>query len=89
MSKADNEGTRAPYWIIIDPHQMLKPDVFDVASMITGVFFSREDAEKHLRLTRHNHTNRAVVFCLSGWESILYDSLWYEAEKLKHKEGVK
>jgi hypothetical protein len=75
LVSADNEATRCPYWIIIDPHQSFCCDVHDVASMITGVFFSRKDAQDFLDTTRYNFSKHARVYCNSGHNSYKYESL--------------
>lgn len=62
-SFTDNEGTRAPYWLIIDPIQMMQPDCHRVATMVTGPFFSREAAQSHLDARRYAYSKRAVVYC--------------------------
>ena len=70
----ENEATESPWWIIIDPRQMMKPDCFHVANMITGPFFSRKEAEDHLKYRRHAFSKRAVVYCHSGYNSGQYYS---------------
>lgn len=79
LKHADNEGTRSPYWLILDPVQNMTCDVHRMAGGITGPFFCREDAENFLSMTRYNFSNRAKVYCLSGHHSYLYDSLCREA----------
>lgn len=77
-----NEGTAAPWWVICDPYQMMKPDPYMVMMrMITGPFFSREEAEKHLNAHKHHFSARAVVYCASGCYSYQYDKAYREAEK--------
>jgi hypothetical protein len=64
-----NEGTPAPWWMIVDPKQNFKTNedgVYAVASMITGPFFSREEAEGVLKATHYNYSKWASVFCASG-----------------------
>lgn len=75
LFNADNEITSAPYWLIIDPRQSFSCDVHDIASMITGPFFSRETAEGFLTNTRYNFGKRAKVYCHSGNYSYLYSQL--------------
>ena len=65
------EGTAVPFWIVIDPTQMMKPDCYMVAAMIKGVFFSRESAERWLKSNRHNLGKNPVVYCASGQGSDL------------------
>jgi len=72
-----NEGTRSPYWIIIDPSQNFwvnNDGVHNIASMITGIWFSRESAEEFLHNTRYNFSKHAVVYCMSGTHSHEYES---------------
>lgn len=85
LAGADNEATRAPYWLILDPRQMLDCDPDALASMITGPFFSRPDAEAFLQATRYNFSKRAVVYCHSGNYSSKYDLLCREAEAGGHE----
>ena len=80
--KTKSEATDSPYWLILDPHQMMKPDVFDLSSMITGPFFSRAEAENHLSARRYAFGKHARVFCLSGYWSDRYKKAWREAEKM-------
>lgn len=61
-----SEGTAYPWWMIIDPVQMMRPDVHSVARMITGPFFSRFAADQHLEAKRHRFSDRARVYCASA-----------------------
>lgn len=64
-----NEGTSYPFWIIIDPRQNFEVNsngIHNIASMITGVWFSREEAQEFLDRTRYNFSKNAKVFCHSG-----------------------
>ena len=63
------EATAYPWWVIIDPRQMMRPDCHAVAQMITGPFFSRERAQRLLDDAPHRYSDRAVVFCMSGHAS--------------------
>lgn len=72
LRQADNEGTRAPYWLILDPRQNMSCDVHQMAGGITGPFFCREDAQAFLDATRYNFSDRAKVYCLSGHASRKY-----------------
>jgi hypothetical protein len=83
-----NEGTASPWWMIIDPKQMMKPDVYDVAvGMITGPFFSREEGQRHLDNHRNKFSKRALVYCHSGYNSGQYDTAYRKAEKLKEVDN--
>lgn len=73
------ESTESPWWIIIDPSQMMSPDVCQVAHMITGPFFSRESAEAHLQARRYAFSKRAKVWCHSGY--------WSDEYKQAMREG--
>jgi len=70
-----NEGTSAPWWIIIDPGQnFAKNDdgICNIAYMITGPFFSRAEAEFILKIKRHHYSRHAKVWCHSGLDTIQY-----------------
>lgn len=75
-----NEGTDSPWWVIIDPRQMMSPDAGSVGDMVTGPFFSREDAQEHLEARSHAFTSRAVVYCMTGYWSGQYKRKWREAD---------
>jgi hypothetical protein len=68
----ENAATAFPWWIILDPRQNMRAEAGDLASQITGPFFSRAAAQKHLVLKRHRFSDRAVVWCHSGRDSIEY-----------------
>ena len=80
----DNEGTSYPFWIIIDPQQNFvvnNQGLHNVASMITGVFFSRKSAQSHLDARRYNFSKNAKVYCHSGyysyeWREAIGDKSW-------------
>lgn len=78
LRNADNESTASPYWLILEPGQNIRCDVNVMAGGITGPFFCREDAETHLRASRYNFSDRAIVFCLSGQQSAKYHELCYD-----------
>lgn len=72
-----NEGTSYPFLIIIDPHQNFSKGsqgLHNIAGMITGVWFSREAAEEHLKARRYNFGEGARVYCHSG----CYSEDWKE-----------
>jgi hypothetical protein len=76
-----NEATSAPWWVIVDPKQMMKPDPYQVMmNMITGPFFSRESASLFLKAKRHRYSDRAVVYCASGCDSWQYAKAYKNAE---------
>lgn len=73
----ENECTSAPWWLIIDPRQNFsKGDdgVTNIAFMITGPFFSREEAEGVLQRQRYNFGKGAKVWCHSGCHTVQYAS---------------
>lgn len=76
----DVEGTDSPYWLILDPRQNMSCDIYHLSSQITGIFFSREDAERHLSSRRYAFSDRAAVFCCSGYWSHQYKTKIREAE---------
>lgn len=63
------EGTEAPWWVIIDPRQMMRADADKVADMVTGPFLSRDEAQEQLDARRYAYSERAVVYCMSGHRS--------------------
>ncbi len=70
-----NEGTDSPWWMIINPRQNFRVDeegIHHIAAMITGPFFSREEAEAHLKLRRYAFSKHAEVYCNSGYWSNQY-----------------
>lgn len=77
LKESDNEGTSAPYWIIIDPLRLSDDtkDIHDIAGAITGLFFSRSDAEFHLKARSHAFSAQAKVYCHSGYASEKYMNL--------------
>jgi hypothetical protein len=80
---SDCEFTSYPWWMIVDPHQNMRlgnEGVHEVASMITGPFFSREEAEMVLQSQRYNFGKDAVVYCASGHNTIAYRNAIRHAE---------
>ena len=69
------EGTAYPVWFILDPGQMMRPNVHTLNSMITGPFFSREAAQRLLDGRRYRFGRHARVFCASGYWSRDYRHL--------------
>jgi len=69
---AENEATAYPYWLIIDPRQMMAPSVDAVAGMVVGPFFSRQEAEDELTGCPHRYSKRARVYCHSGHRTRVY-----------------
>jgi len=85
-----NESTSYPWWTIIDPTQMMKPDPHTVVSMISGPFFSREEADRHLEYNRHHYSDRAIIFCHSGYTSISYrDAIDKAGDLTEEQNNVK
>lgn len=71
----DNEATAYPFWAIVDPQQNfnINPQgVHNIASMITGIWFSRESAEEHLKQRHYHFSKNAKVYCFSGYYSNEY-----------------
>jgi len=60
------EATEHPWWVIIDPRQMMRVDVHTVASMVTGPWLSRDAAQAHLDGRRYAFSDRAKVYCMGG-----------------------
>lgn len=71
----ENEATAFPYWMIIDPRQNFNTNeqgVHNIASMITGPFFSRNEAASVLVTQRHHFSLSAKVYCCSSHRTIQY-----------------
>lgn len=82
----ENESTDSPYWMIINPRQSMRADFQEIASMITGPFFSRESAQTHLDNRRYAFGKRAVVYCFSGYWSQQYKDACKKARAIGEKE---
>lgn len=81
-----NESTSSPRWMVLDPHQMMRPDWSQLASMITGPFFSREEAERVLEARRHHYSDRAAVYCASGCYTRQYDKAYRVAAQRRARD---
>jgi hypothetical protein len=84
-----NEGTSAPWWIIVDPRQSFEigiQGVLNISQMVTGPFFSREEAENELQERRYDYGKSAAVHCRSGYHSRQYYDKIQAARK--HVEEV-
>ena len=69
------EATSSPWWLIIDPRQNFEvgnQGLHNIASMITGPFFSRKAAQRHLDAKQHRFSKNARVFCHSGHDTEQY-----------------
>ena len=75
LESADNEATSCPYWLILDPKQNMTCDLHNLASQISGPFFSREDATEYMNAKKHHYSSNAKVFCHSGHYSRKYSNL--------------
>ncbi len=84
LKNADNEGTESPYWLVIDPKMgggniKTRPD--QIAFCIDGPFFSREDAENYLKSRRYAYSDKAIVWCHSGYWSKKYKDFYRALKK--------
>ena len=80
-----HENNRYPFWVIINPRQNFEvgvQGVHNIAGMITGIWFSREEATSFLKAKRHNFSKHAVVYCMSG----CYSSDWEAFSKSNTEE---
>lgn len=77
----ENEGSDSPYWLILDPNQNMRANIHVLAGQITGPFFSRESAQKHLENRRYAFSKRARVYCHSGYWSAEYKNAIKKAVK--------
>ena len=82
-----NESTAEPWWVIVDAKQNFEIGVRGATnimmSMITGPFFSREEAERVLKERSHHYSNKAVVWCDSGCYTHQYREAYRAAEEKK------
>jgi len=70
-----NESTAYPWWMIIKPSQNFKVNeqgICNIAFMITGPFFSREEAELELSTRRYDYGPNAKVWCGRGYRTGSY-----------------
>jgi len=72
----DCECTASPWWVIVDPMQNMRCSVDHAAAQIVGPFFSREEAESELTVTKYNYSKRARVYCKSGCYTRQYKEAW-------------
>lgn len=80
----ENEGTESPWWMIIKPQQNFskgEQGICNIAGMITGPFFSREEAEDELKNRRYDYGQNAVVWCASGYNSWQYKNALRKAKQ--------
>ena len=61
--------TAEPFYVIIDPGQIMKPDCYSTSGQVSGLFFSRKAAQDYLKARRHHFSDRAVTFAMSGHHS--------------------
>lgn len=83
MVSEKTESTSSPWWMIIDLRQNFGTGIqalHDIAGMITGPFFSREEAEDFLKATRYNFGKNAHVYCHSGHNSKQYHEAYKNAK---------
>lgn len=62
-SHSNNEMTDMPVWWVIDPRRLTKNIHAQIASMVYGPFWSRENALEHLEYKRHWYGKRPIVYC--------------------------
>jgi hypothetical protein len=83
-----NECTDSPWWVIINPEQNFSKGIegiHNIGSMITGPFFSREEAQDHLTARRYAFGTNACVYCLSGYWSRQYKEAYRKSETMNRK----
>lgn len=54
-----------------------------IPNCITGPYFSREDAEAHLKARHYEFSSKAYVYCFSGYWSRKYKDFW---RQLAHED---
>jgi hypothetical protein len=65
--------TNSPFWIIVEPKQILKKDAEQIASCVTGIFFSRESAQQYLDAHCYNFADNTIVYGCAGHHN---DEYW-------------
>jgi hypothetical protein len=80
----ENEATAYPYWMIIPPGRNSK----EIAMMMAGPFFSRQEAQDELDSRRYYYGKKAVVWCLSGNNSRRYRKAIDDVKKYFHERGL-
>ena len=76
-----NESTAEPWWMIINPRQSLRCCVHEINGMITGPFFSREEAQNELTSRRYAYGKYAHVYCASGCYTNQYRKACRDSKK--------
>ena len=70
-----------PYWLIIDPSRYSKNISCDeIASSISGPYFSEADVDEYLLYHGNMYSKNAKIYCLNGNNSWLY-KLAFEKNK--------
>lgn len=64
FSRTDTEATAFPFWYVAE-----KSGFGRIAMVSKGIWFSREQAEEHLRAKAHRYGKRAFVYCDSAHDS--------------------
>ena len=75
-----NEGTSSPWWMILDPQQNMRCSPHSLAGQVTGPFFSREEATLVMNQKKHHYSDRAIVYCASGYYTNQYHTKCVEAQ---------
>ncbi len=76
LATADTDGTDYPYWVIVDPTKNMSCDIDIAAGQCTGPFFSRKDAENTLKNNWRRFSDKARVYCQSGYLSPRYREVY-------------
>lgn len=64
FSRTDSEATSFPFWYVAEK------GAFGRTTMVSrGIWFSREEAEKHLKAKAHRYGKKAFVYCDSAHDS--------------------
>ena len=71
----DTERTHAPYWLIIDPKAT------SIFQRVTGLFFSRDEADHFLKMNAFDYSDKAQVWCFSGNRGRTYREAYEKSQK--------
>ena len=93
IKERDVRATRSPYWLVIDPENLIKKkdafcecgchgiyyDEFHFSSLgIHGVFMSQEEAVQYMEIEKYTLSKESFIICASGKPGTVYDQMCQE-----------
>jgi len=64
--QVNNEHINISFWVIFDPQQGVLCTDGRIIGMVTGIFYSRKEAEEHLKLHQDSFSKQAKPVCMTG-----------------------